>query len=407
MDRDGRKQTCIFTTAVGFRPSRHSNSFVVRRLLAAMCAACLLLVACAQKNPHGEDAVRAVVVSLAAETAALPDVPGLSAAVLRKGDDAPVTVAFGKACLENDVPMSTASLFKLGSVSKVFTAAVIHDLIERGRLGYDTPAAGFFPGLPINRAITVRMLLEHTSGMAEMLALAPVLQNLSRYWSPEDLISMAAKQPPQFSPGTRQVYCNTGYLMLAVIAEKITGRSYADLVRDMFVRGLGMRSLVVGEDGAVTPRIACGYSGSGDTMRLPLAASISIALGTGDLEATPADVVRLVNLDRVLKNDVFATLPLQPLVLRNGKEALAWARENNYHRSFLDGCTLFLFDKPQITLLGKLGSFPGFGTAYFYDRQTGYAVAVSVNNERAIPHAIALGAKILKALRGQPKTAAG
>ena len=165
---------------------------------------------------------------------------------------------------------------------------------------------------------------------------------------------------------------------------------------------LGMRTLVVGEDGAVTPRLACGYSGSDGVMRLPIAASISIALGTGDLEATPSDVVRLVNLDRELKNNVFATLPLRPLVLPNGKEALAWSQENNYHSSYLDGCTLFLFDKPQIDLIGKLGSFPGFGTAFFYDRQTGYAVVVSVNNELAIPHAIALGADILAALRGLP-----
>jgi len=362
----------------------------------------MVLGACAHKNPRGDDAVRAVVTSLAAKTAALSDVPGLSVAVLRKGDDTPVSAAFGLACLENSVPMSTASRIKLGSVTKVFTASIIHGLIEQGRLGYETPAAGFFPGLPINRAITVRMLLEHTSGMAEMLALPVVQQNMAHYLPAEDLIAMTAKQPLQFTPGTQQAYCNTGYLMLAVIAEKLTGRSYADLVRSMFVRGLGMRSLVVGEDGVVTPRLACGYAGSDGVMRLPIAASISIALGTGDLEATPSDVVRLANLDRVLKNNVFATLPLRPLVLPNGKEAIAWAREDKFHSSYLDGCTLFLFDNPQIDLTGKLGSFPGFGTAYFYDRQTGYAVAVSVNNERAIPHAIALGAKILAALRGLP-----
>ena len=75
------------------------------------------------------------------------------------------------------------------------------------------------------------------------------------------------------------------------------------------------------------------------------------------------------------------------------------SKMNHYLGSELDGCTLFLFSQPKIDLIGKLGSFPGFGTAYFYDRQTGYAVAVSVNNERAISHAIALGAEILEALR--------
>lgn len=70
-----------------------------------------------------------------------------------------------------------------------------------------------------------------------------------------------------------------------------------------------------------------------------------------------------------------------------------------YIGSHLDGCTLFIFDEPAISLVGKLGSFPGFGTAFFYDRQSKFAIVISVNNEMAIPTAINLGAKILYELR--------
>ena len=167
----------------------------------------------------------------------------------------------------------------------------------------------------------------------------------------------------------------------------------------MFGGRLGMKSLLVGVDGAVVPRLASGYSLDGSEMKLPLAASIAIAKGTGNLEATPDDVVRLVNLDRVLKNNVLESLPLKPLVLPDGKDAVFIAKDDHYVSSELDGCTLFLFDQPEIALIGKLGSFPGFGTAYYFDRETGYAVAVSINNEIAIPHAIALGAEILQAIR--------
>ena len=125
-------------------------------------------------------------------------------------------------------PLTTASRFKIGSVTKVFTATLTHRLIEEGKLDYNTPISRFFPTYPNGKNITVRNLLEHTSGMPEMLALAQVQQNLARYWSAEDLIDMAAKQPPLFRPGTRQQYCNTGFLMLAVIAEKITGRPYGE-----------------------------------------------------------------------------------------------------------------------------------------------------------------------------------
>ena len=364
-----------------------------------LCAMCLLLTACAGKKTHEADSVRGIVVALAAKKAADPNVPGLSVAVLRRGQDAPISAAFGKTSLENPTPVTTASRFKIGSVTKVFTATLIHRLIEEGRLSYDTPISQFFPTYPNGKAITVRNLLEHTSGIPEMLALPEVLQNLARYWSPEDLIGLVAKQPPLFKPGTRQLYCNTGFLMLAVITEKITGRTFAEQVQNIFVERLGMKTLQAGVDGAVVPRLINGYSGSNGEMQLPLAASIAIAMGTGNLEATPDDVVRLVNLDRIVKNNVLETLPLKPLVLADGKEAAVPSKENHYLGSELDGCSLFLFSQPKIDLIGKLGSFPGFGTAYFYDRQTGYAVAVSVNNERAISHAIALGAEILEALR--------
>ena len=369
------------------------------QLAAVLCMACLLLTACAGKKTHEADSVRGIVVDLAAKKAANPDVPGLSVAVLRNGQNAPVSAAFGTASLENPTPVTTASRFKIGSITKVFTATLIHRLIEEGKLAYDTPISRFFPTYPNGKAITVRNLLEHTSGIPEMLALPAVQQNLARYWPAEELIGMVAKQPPLFKPGTRQRYCNTGFLMLAVIAEKITGQPYAEQIREVFVDKLGMKTLMVGVDDAVVPRLVSGYSGSGGEMQLPFAASIAIALGTGNLVASPDDVVRLVNLDRLLKNRVLETLPLRPLVLTDGKEAVYASKSSHYLSSELDGCTLFLFSEPKIDLIGKLGSFPGFGTAFFYDRQTGYAVAVSVNNEKAISHAIALGAEILEALR--------
>ena len=379
--------------------TRPDPKFRLAQLAFTLCMACLLLTACAGKKTHEADSLRGIVMNLAAKKAANPEVPGLSVAVLRHGQDAPISAAFGVASLENPTPVTTASRFKIGSVTKVFTATLIHRFIEEGRLSYDTPISQFFPTYPNGKAITVRNLLEHTSGIPEMLALPAVQQNMAHYWSPDELIGMVAKQPPLFRPGTRQLYCNTGFLMLAVIAEKVTGRTFAEQIREVFVDGLGMKTLLVGVDGAVVPRLTDGYSGKDGKMQLPIAASIAIAMGTGNLEARPDDVVRLVNLDRLLKNRVLETLPLRPLVLTDGKEAVFTSQSDHYMSSELDGCTLFLFSQPKIDLIGKLGSFPGFGTAFFYDRQTDYAVAVSVNNEWGISHAIALGAEILSAIR--------
>ncbi len=131
-------------------------------------------------------------------------------------------------------------------------------------------------------------------------------------------------------------------------------------------------------------------------------ASIAIAKGTGNLEGSPEDVVRLVNLGKMLKNNVFDTTELAPLKLASGESAKS---ENNFQgvkwtESYLDGCTLFIFGDPGITLVGKLGVFPGFGTAYLYDQKTKIAVAASVNNEKYIVQALILGMRILNELRG-------
>ena len=342
----------------------------------------------------------AVITELGQKAADEPGIPGLSIAVLQKGGNEPVTAAFGTACLENATPMTTESRFKIGSVTKVFTAALIHRYIEKGALSYDTPIARFFPGFPNGAAITVRNLLEHSSGIVDMLRLAAVQENMTKPWDQEVLIAMAGEQPLQFRPGTQQAYSNTGFLMLAVICERLSGQRYGDLVRGMFGEGLGMKSLVVGDDKTAVPQLACGYTNAEKGgFDLPIMASLAVAKGTGNLEAAPRDVVRLVNLDRVLRRDVLDSVALAPLAMPGGWKAPPKSASSIVSISQLDGCELFVLESPKITLVGKLGSFPGFGTAYFYDRQTKIAVVVSVNNERAISRAIALGADILNALR--------
>ncbi len=348
------------------------------------------------------DRVRDVVTRLGARVMAEGHMPGMSVAVLKKGEDNPVGVAFGTACVENDVPMTPEHRIKIGSVTKVFTAVIVCRLIEEGRLGYDTTIDRFFPEFPNGQGITVRNLLNHTSGVADMLSLPAVQTNLTRAWGPEELIRMAGAAPPLFAPGAKQQYSNTGYLMLAVISEIVSGTPYETQIRDMFRDGLGMKSLSVGNDRAVVPHLSCGYSASADgELTLPLMAGLGMAKGTGNLVAAPGDVVRLVNLDRVLKNDILDTTDLSPLRLAGGEAATFECREEGcrYRGSFLDGFTLFMFHDPEMKLVGKLGSFPGFGTAFFYDRQSGFAVAISVNNERSIPKAIDLGSEILSALR--------
>ena len=365
------------------------------------CIAALSFLSVPAQARTNAGRVQEIITEMGKKASEDPSLPGLSIAVLRKGEDTPVCAAFGVARIESDAPMTVATRFKIGSVTKLFTAAIIHGLIEDGKLAYGTTIDRFFPHFPSGNTITVRNLLEHTSGIADMLTLKPVYSNLTRYWSTDELIAMVAEEPLLFQPGTAQKYSNTGYLMLAVISEQVSGESYGPLLQRLLAEKLGMRSLLVADDdSAIIPGIACGYTltQNGD-LALPLPASLAIAKGTGNIMDTPGDVVRLVNLDRVLKNDILSTIPLTPLTLQNGQPSTFIDKDSHFTGSDLDGCTLFLFSEPKMDLVGKLGSFPGFGTAYFYDRQTGFALVVSVNNEKSMPKAVALGASVLHALR--------
>ncbi len=350
---------------------------------------------------NGEQKIRTIITRLAEEMAGDPNLPGFVVAVLKKGENNPVSVAFGTACIENNVLMTTEKIFKIGSVTKVFTATLIHRLIEEGEIEYETTIDRFFPKFPNGKIIKISQLLDHTSGIVDMLSLKAVYTNMTKHWSPEELITMVGAKSLNFQPGTDQKYSNTGYLMLAVISELVSGKSYEEQVQKIICEKLGMKSLVVGKDYDIIRHRSCGYTHSADIVGLPIMASLAIAKGTGNIEASLSELVRLVNLDKVLKNNVFNTIALTPLKLSNGKNAQFTAKGEGweYTGSFLDGCTLFKFKDPAITFVGKLGTFPGFGTAYFYDQKTKIAVAISVNNEKFVIQTIILGARILHELR--------
>lgn len=346
--------------------------------------------------------IRKIITQLGQGLAADPNLPGLSIAVLKKGENDPISVTFGTACIGNNVPMTTENKIKMGSVTKVFTASLIHRLIEEGKIEYDTTIDRLFPKFPNGNIIKISHLLNHTSGIVDMLSLPEVNTNMTKNWSPEELIAMVGAKPLLFQPGTDQKYCNTGYLMLALISERVSGLSYDVQIQKYFHEKLGMESLTVGNDSAIVPELSCGYTSSAETgLGLPMMASIAVAKGTGNLEGSPRDVVRLVNLYKVLKNNILDTIPLTPLKLANGENAQFTTKYGDLEltTSYLDGCTLFIFKNPKITLVGKLGAFPGFGTAYLYDQKTQIAIAVSVNNEKYLVQALIIGMKILNELR--------
>ncbi len=183
-------------------------------------------------------------------------IPGMSVAVLR-GDSVLVARGYGYANLELGVAASDKTMYQSGSVGKQFTAALVLMLVEKGKVRLDDPIVEFLPeGRSRWRGVTVRHLLNHTSGIPDYTEAAV---DLHREYTEDDLVRIAATLPLGFPPGAGWSYSNTGYLLLGVLIHRITGTFYADLLADWLFRPLGMPSARLISEADIVPNRAAGY----------------------------------------------------------------------------------------------------------------------------------------------------
>ena len=223
---------------------------------------------------------------------ALPGGPGATVLVLRHGDVV-FARAYGLADVDSQVRMTTESNLRLASLSKQFTATAIMMLVEQGRLSYEDDVMRLLPGLPtFARGVTVRHLLNHTSGLPDYEDFVPDSQTTQVH--DEDvprLVSSAADL--RFAPGTKYAYSNTGYALLALIVEKVTGKRYARALHDMIFAPLDMSGTVAYEAGRSTvPRRAYGHSVRDGIVRRTDQSNTSAVLGDGGIYTSVAELAK-------------------------------------------------------------------------------------------------------------------
>lgn len=170
--------------------------------------------------------------------------------------------AVGMADLELGVPLSPDSVFRLGSVTKQFTAVAILMLAEEGKLALSDPITKFLPDYPTQgHVITVEHLLTHTSGIQSYTGMPGwMTTKIQADLSLTELIDGFKKEPMEFAPGTRWNYDNSGYVLLGAIIEKAAGTSYSTFLKRRIFAPLGMSSTNYGGDGEIIPRRVHGYS---------------------------------------------------------------------------------------------------------------------------------------------------
>lgn len=171
-----------------------------------------------------------------------PSTPGCALGVFKNGEMA-YAKGYGLANMEYDIPNSTNSVFRIGSTSKQFTAACIVLLVEQGKLTLDNKLSDYFPDFPAyGETITIRHLLNHTSGIRDYLQLT-YLKGMSDddYYTDEQLMGWLVKQTDlNFAPGEEYMYSNSGYWLLGQIVKEASGMNMADYAQKEIFEPLGM-----------------------------------------------------------------------------------------------------------------------------------------------------------------------
>lgn len=172
-----------------------------------------------------------------------PAAPGCVVGVAR-GGEVLLERAYGLANLEHSVPLTASSILEAGSVSKQFTAAAVTLLALDGKLRFDDPIQKHFPELPDYGApVTVRMLLDHTSGLRDwgnIASLAGWPRGSRAYTHPHVLEIIARQRSLNYAPGSRYSYTNSGYSLLAMLVERVSGMPFAQFTHERLFTPLGM-----------------------------------------------------------------------------------------------------------------------------------------------------------------------
>lgn len=262
------------------------------------------------------------------EEMARQKVPGIGLAVV-KGGQVMKLAGYGEANVEHHVPVTPETIFQSGSLGKQFTSALIMLLVEDGKIELDRSIATYLPTAPEPfKAITVRHLLTHTSGIPDY---TEELIDFRHDYTEDELTAAAFKLTLEFPPGSRWNYSNTGYVLLGIIAGKAGGKFYGDQLRERVFAPVGMTTARVITEEDIVPNRAAGYRlVRGELKNQNWVAPKLNTTADGSLYFSLRDLVaweRAVRTGAVMKADSWARV-FEPVRLTSGRPypyGMGWA----------------------------------------------------------------------------------
>ncbi len=370
---------------------RDRRSFVAGSALLAAMAGGLLL-----SNLHAQELSRLELLTqidaVVAQAMADGPIAGVSIGV-RQGGETIVAKGYGFADLENDVKATEHTVYRIGSITKQFTATAVMLLVEDGELSLDDELTTFLPDYPANdNTVTVRHLLNHTSGIKSYTGLGPTWrEKMTLALSHEELIALFADEPFDFPPGEQYRYNNSGYYLLGVIIEKVTDQSYAEVLRERVWDPLAMRESHYLYNSPIVKHRAAGYKVEAGALLNDDPLSMLLPFSAGALGSSVHDLLTWLQAfhgGRVVSDDSYRQMTT-PGTLNNG-EALGY------------GFGVAVDDFEDHPVISHGGGINGFTTYVSYYPDDDIAIVVLCNTPTNTER---IARRIARLMLGMPETA--
>lgn len=372
------------------------------RFLARACWLVMLLVAQPlHADGTGDVALsadqRAAVASAAANFMTRSGTAAVSIYVDRGGATS-FAGGFGVADLEHDVAARADSVYGIGSITKPFTAHAVLQLVGEGKVDLDAPIRQYLkdyqgPG----GAATVRQLLVHTSGIPnyvnEIPGIAPQLRRSEMQRA--DVRKVFESRPLAFTPGTQWSYSNSGYYLLGLLVESVTGRDYYDYLRESVLAPLGVTQVYSGDDRQVIARRAIGYEKRPEGFIHATPWYFLVPFSAGSLLSTAEEVARY-------RRATFKSTAMNPKVRELMTSVVPFPDGSS--NQYLLGA-LIRSDFDGLTKYAHSGEIWGYSAAHAYYPQQDVTVVILTNN-KGQPTAVSLERKVARIVLGLPARSA-
>ncbi|MDA1191634.1 MAG: serine hydrolase [Candidatus Poribacteria bacterium] len=286
--------------------------------------------------------------------------------------------AFGHADVEGDVGATVETKYRIGSITKQFTATAILQLMEAGKIALDDPLSKFYPDFPRGDEVTVYHLLTHTSGIHSYTGDAEFIAHVTDYIAPADLVERIKTYEYDFDPGAQWMYNNSGYFLLGTIVAQVSGEpSLGAYFQKHLFEPLGMANTGSYVNQSPPENAAKGYSVANGETRLADDWDMSFAGGAGDLYSTVGDLHiwnEAIFHNKVLKPETL-NMAWTPAKLNDGSQASAFGSGYGFgwmigtardlktinHGGGLPGWSTYILRVPDhsVTVVGLTNAAPG------------------------------------------------